>query len=156
MAGQTGHMGRHEEGRDMKLREWMSPDPVTVGPTTTVREARRLLRYYGVRHLPVVSKDGVVGMISDRDVRIEDADLSRIGGVNQVASVLGSSRLVEDVMSSPAYVIRIDETVEAAARLMLSRRISALPVVDADNMLVGVVTTTDCLLASLTPQPAAS
>jgi acetoin utilization protein AcuB len=138
----------------MQIREWMSPDPVTVSPTTTVREARRLLHYYGVRHLPVLSDDRVVGMISDRDVRIEDADLSRIAGVGQVAGVLGSSRLVEDVMSSPPYVIAMEETVESAARLMLSRRISALPVVDREGGLVGVITTTDCLLASLTPQPA--
>jgi acetoin utilization protein AcuB len=138
----------------MQIREWMSPDPVTVSPTTTVREARRLLHYYGVRHLPVVSDDRVVGMVSDRDVRIEDADLSRIAGVGQVATVLGSSRLVEDVMSAPPYVIAMEETVESAARLMLSRRISALPVVDREGGLVGVITTTDCLLASLTPQPA--
>jgi acetoin utilization protein AcuB len=149
-----GPRARDEEGREMKLREWMSPDPVTVGPMTTVREARRLLHYYGVRHLPVVSNDGVVGMISDRDVRIDDSALSQLGAPSQVSTVLGSSKLVEDVMSSPAYVIGVDETVEAAARLMLSRRISALPVVDAENHLVGVVTTTDCLLASLTPQPA--
>jgi acetoin utilization protein AcuB len=138
----------------MQIREWMSPDPVTVSPTTTVREARRLMHYYGVRHLPVVSDDRVVGMVSDRDVRIEDADLSRIAGVGQVATVLGSSRLVEDVMSAPPYVIAMEETVESAARLMLSRRISALPVVDREGGLVGVITTTDCLLASLTPQPA--
>lgn len=44
-----------------------------------------------------------------------------------------------------------DDTVEVAARRMLSRRVSALPVVDEDGGLRGVITTTDCLLASLSP-----
>jgi acetoin utilization protein AcuB len=138
----------------MRVREWMSPDPVTVAPSTTVREARRLLHYYGVRHLPVVSRDRVVGIISDRDVRVDEAELSRLEELARVGAVLGSGRLVEDVMSSPVHRIDADEPIEVAARLMLSRRISALPVTDPDGALLGIITTTDCLLASLTPQHA--
>jgi acetoin utilization protein AcuB len=138
----------------MRISEWMSPDPVTVGPLTTVREARKLLRYYGIRHLPVTSGGRVVGIISDRDVRIDESALAALAGVEQLSGVLGSGQLVESVMSSPAHTIRADEPVEAAARVMLSRRISALPVVDEDGALVGVITSTDCLLAAMTPSPA--
>ena len=94
---------------------------------------------YGIRHLPVVVHGRVLGMISDRDVR---------GAM--------PGRTVADVMSSPAHVVRPDDTIETAARLMLSRHISALPVVDAGGQLTGMITTTDCLLASLTPVEAGS
>ncbi|HEY8339245.1 MAG TPA: CBS domain-containing protein [Egibacteraceae bacterium] len=131
----------------MRVREWMSPDPVTAEPTTTVAEARHLLHYYGIRHLPVVEDGRVVGMVSDRDLR-QDPSAPR----NREAD----ERELAAVMSSPAHVVDLDASVTDAARLMLSRRISALPVVDGpDRRLVGMITTTDCLLASLSPQPSA-
>jgi acetoin utilization protein AcuB len=141
----------------MLVRTWMSPDPVTVQPTTTANEARRLLRYYGIRHLPVVDDGQVVGMVSDRDVRVDEVLLAQLkakpGGESQLPEALGETRLVEAVMSAPAHVIAPDEPIEAAARLMLSRQISALPVLDVDGGLLGVVTTTDCLLAFLDREP---
>ena len=139
----------------MLVRNWMSPDPVTVEPATDVGEARRLMRYYGVRHLPVVDEQGhVVGMVSDRDVRIDDAEVRRLASMGRVGEATGDGQIVEAVMSSPVHTVGADEPVEAAARQMLSRRVSALPVVDADRRMQGVITTTDCLLASLSPASA--
>jgi acetoin utilization protein AcuB len=140
----------------MRVRDWMSTDPVTVTPSTHVVEARRLLDAYGIRHLPVVERDRVAGMISDRDVRISPAALHQ---VTERLAATSRTRIDEDagvglvvaaVMSAPAHVITAEDGVEAAARLMLSRRISALPVLE-DGELVGLITTTDCLLASLAP-----
>lgn len=133
----------------MRVREWMSPDPVTVTPSTPVPEARRLLRYYGVRHLPVVEGERVVGIISDRDVRIDEATLRALARARG-----DDAREVRLVMSAPAHVVGPDETIEAAARSMLSWRISALPVVAPGGRLLGIITTTDCLLASLAPRTA--
>jgi acetoin utilization protein AcuB len=141
----------------MRVREWMSPDPVTVEPSTSVREARRLLRYYGIRHLPVVESDRVVGMLSDRDVRIDDSALDAIAAASSHPHEAGgATREVRLVMSAPVHVIGPDEAVVAAARAMLSWRVSALPVVNGQNRLLGLITTTDCLLASLSPLEAAS
>jgi acetoin utilization protein AcuB len=136
----------------MRVRDWMSPDPVSVEPSTSVREARRLLGYYGIRHLPVVVNDRVVGIVSDRDVRMDDNVLEIVASAEGAGEATGGGRPVEALMSSPVHTIGPDEPVEAAARMMLSRRISAVPVVDRDNRLVGVITSTDCLLASLRPQ----
>ena len=133
----------------MLVRNWMSPDPVTISGDTTVHEARRLLDYYGIRHLLVVDADRLVGVVSDRDVRIDDTSLRKAIRDGTVADLVDDKRTTAAIMSSPAQVIDIDASVEAAARLMLSRRISALPVVEFDNRLRGVITTTDCLLASL-------
>lgn len=135
----------------MKVCDWMSPDPVTVDPPTSVRQARRLLSYYGVRHLPVVERDALVGIVSDRDLRPDDRPGQRPGSPDE--------RTVEDVMSAPVHSVQDTASIEDAARLMLSRRVSAAPVLDAEGSLVGLVTTTDCLLAALhhdtdaTPDP---
>lgn len=138
-----------------RVDDWMTPDPVTVSPGETIEDARGLLRHYGIRHLPVVDGHGrVLGVISDRDVRVDDERLRRLSHLPQVAEALGAERLVEDVMSSPPHNTAPDASVDEAARLMMSNRIHALPVVD-EGRLVGVITTTDCLLASLSPHTTA-
>lgn len=139
----------------MRVGDWMSADPVIVAPATEVGEARRLMHEGGFRHLPVVDGGRLVGIVSDRDVRIDERALeralSRLTDVSVVvlAEAAGDERPVSQVMSRSPHVVDEADPIEAAARLMLSRRISALPVVDGDRGLVGVVTTTDCLLAAL-------
>ncbi len=134
------------------VRLWMSPEPTTIGPSTPVREARQLLGRLGIRHLPVVDASGrLVGIISDRDVRVDDATLEAVADRGRVGAAEGEGVEVADVMSTSVHSIGPDEPIEAAARLMLSRRVSALPVVDPEWTLLGIITTTDCLLASLSP-----
>jgi acetoin utilization protein AcuB len=136
----------------MSVRLWMSPDPMTVDPGTPLREARQLLGRQGIRHLPVVNAAGqLAGIISDRDVRLDDAALEAVAARGRVSSEEGEGVAVGDVMSTSVHTIGPDESVQAAARLMLSRRVSALPVVDDDQALLGIITSTDCLLASLAP-----
>lgn len=138
----------------MHVRDWMNTDPILVGPATEVREARSLLHQNGIRHLPVVDEGRLVGIVSDRDVRIDDRSLRQLTALERVGQAAGEGKPVEAVMSPGPHVIGGDEPVAAAARMMLSRRVSALPVVD-DGVLVGIITTTDCMLALLAPGPAA-
>lgn len=114
----------------MLVRDWMTADPVCVAPDTPLADVRERLERGGFRHLPVVGDGRLVGIVSDRDVR----------------SAQGATAAA--VMSTSVQHIDPGETVEAAARQMLSRRISALPVVSGESV-VGIITTTDCLLALL-------
>ncbi len=146
----------------MKVRDWMSPGPVAVSPDTSVAEARRLLREMGFRHLPVVADDpagalttvrdrvhgfALTGMVSDRDVAIDPHELRTAVRRRRVEELVDDDRPVEAVMSSHPHVVRDDAEVSEAARLLLSRQIGALPVVDRDRRLVGIITAVDCLLA---------
>ena len=137
----------------MRVKDWISTAPVTVTPEISVAEARHLMRLRGVRHLPVVEGDRVAGMLSDRDVRITDDQLETLAGAENehVEHVAGTTRTAQQAMSSPAHVISPEASIHDASRVLLSRRISALPVVDDDGALVGLLTTTDCLLAFLSP-----
>lgn len=136
----------------MQVREWMSPDPVTVTPTTTVADARTLLSEHGFRHLPVVDGGGVlVGIVSDRDVAINPRALRAAVRRHTVGDLVDDDRTVEAVMSRDPHVVDADATLDAAARLLVSRQISALPVLDDDRALIGIITSVDCLLATLQP-----
>lgn len=138
----------------MRVRDWMNTDPIVVGPGTEVREARRLLHHSGIRHLPVVDDGRLVGIVSDRDVRIDDRSLHQLAALERLGQAAGEDKPVEAVMSPDPHVIDGDQPIATAARLLLSRRISALPVVD-DGELVGIITTTDCMLALLAADHAA-
>jgi acetoin utilization protein AcuB len=132
----------------MQVRDWMSSDPVTVSVDDTVSEARRLLDTEGVRHLPVVDDTRLVGILSDRDVAIREAALRQAVLRNDIATLLDDERPVEAVMSSDVHTVGADVPIAEAARTLVSRRINALPVVE-DGRLVGILTSTDCLLATL-------
>lgn len=136
----------------MAVRDWMTIEPTVVGIDVSVREARLLMRERGIRHLPVVIDGRVVGIISDRDVSVDDRSLRRIDALERIGEVAGEGKPVEAVMHTSVHTIDADANVADAARLMLSRRISSLPVVIDDMVLVGIITTTDCLLAALSPE----
>jgi CBS domain-containing protein len=53
---------------EARVREWMTPDPVTVSPSTPVEEAGRIMIDQGFRHLPVVDQERPVGIVSIRDL----------------------------------------------------------------------------------------
>jgi acetoin utilization protein AcuB len=137
----------------MRVCDWMTSHPVAVRASATVREARRLLSYHRVRHLPVTDGGQVVGMLSDEDVRIEEVPCLR--SLHEVPGLLGAGRSVSSLLREPAVTIYPDATIEAAADLLLATRVHALAVVDRGRHLVGVLTPSDCLRALLTGQPAA-
>lgn len=134
----------------MSVAEWMTTDPITIGPDASVREARLRMREEGIRHLPVVSEGRLIGIVSDRDVRIDDRSLRRLETLERLGDVTGEGKPVEAVMSESVHTVTPVASMGDAARLMLSRRVSALPVVDENFVPIGIVTTTDCLLVSLT------
>jgi acetoin utilization protein AcuB len=109
------------------------------------------LTEHGFRHLPVVDGGTLIGIVSDRDVAINPGALRAAMRNHTVGDLIHDDRPVEAIMSRDPHVIEEGATVEAAARLLVSRRISALPVVDDSRRLVGIITSVDCLLATLQP-----
>lgn len=96
--------------------------------------AAQLMRWAGVRHLPIVDDhDVVVGVLAERDLLRHRAD------------GIAESGTVRQHMSGPAEVITPDEEVAAACALLVARHIGCLPVVDEGGRLVGIVTTSDLL-----------
>lgn len=135
----------------VRVAEWMTPDPVTVTPTTDVATARNLLHSRGFRHLPVVDGPRLRGIVSDRDVGVNVRQVRSAIRAGALDGLLDDARPVAAVMSTTPHRVRADAPLVEAVRLMVSRRIHALPVIDDRQRLVGIITSMDCLLAALAP-----
>jgi acetoin utilization protein AcuB len=127
----------------MLVRDVMRPDPITVSPDTTLPQAVRLAAQRGIRHLPVVEGERLVGIVSDRDLKRAMASPATSLEAHELRYLL--DRLpVREIMSAAVITIGPMMPVEEAARLMVLEKIGALPVIEADR-LVGIVTETDVL-----------
>jgi acetoin utilization protein AcuB len=128
----------------MLVQDIMQTDLVTVSPATTLGEALSLARQRGIRHLLVVDDDGnLAGIVSDRDLK-EIMVWPAGGTARGAAAVFPDDVSVRDVMTKQVVTIAPMFPIEDAARVMVRRKISALPVIEADR-LVGIVTETDVL-----------
>jgi acetoin utilization protein AcuB len=123
-----------------RVRDLMSQQPKTVTPATQVLEAVSLMTEGGFRHLVVVEGGAVVGMLSDRDILRQMPPPHRASPAEQGKF---STDEVRVLMTRPAITIGLDEPIEAAVDVMLAEHIGALPVIDAAQRLVGVITLVD-------------
>ena len=121
----------------MLISDIAQADLITVTPEASLATVLHLLNRKGVRHLPVVQYGRLVGIISDRDVKSVLALSSGLEGLDHY-------RTAEQIMTRDPITIAPTSPVEEAVRLMVSARISALPVVQ-DTRLTGIVTETDLL-----------
>ena len=101
----------------------------------------------------MVAGDRLIGILSDRDLSVDDRSLRRLEAHEHVGEPGGEGKPVEAVMSADVETIGPDASVGDAARLLLERHISALPVVDADRTLLGIISLTDCASPADDPRP---
>ncbi len=123
----------------------MTPDPVTILPDATLTEARALLDQHRIRHLPVVDGEKLLGIITDRDIRMASFPGPPGRPTSETETLLGLIK-VRDVMSRGVITIHPEASIGQAARLLVSRKFGGLPVVEGER-LVGIITVTDVLEA---------
>jgi acetoin utilization protein AcuB len=129
----------------MKVRELMTGGLVCVTPETPVVEARQTMITQRIRHLLVTEDRRLLGIVTDRDIRLNLPSQATSLSVWEMNYLL--ARLtVGEVMTKSVIIIGPDREARDAARLMMEHKIGALPVVDDDH-LIGIVTETDILRA---------
>lgn len=129
----------------MRVKDLISGPPITIAPETPVLEARRVMQTRAIRHLLVVEHGRLVGIVTDRDIRLNMPSPATTLSVWEVNYLL--ARLtVREVMTTSVIVVEPDRGVHDAAMLLVTEKIGALPVVDGER-LVGIVTETDFLRA---------
>ena len=134
------------------VRNWMTPNPITVTPRTKLSEAHRLMLEYNIHCLPVVSADRVVGIITRRDICQAQSLDSTTLSVYELNSIL--DRLtVREFMACNPMTVSADATIGDAADLILKYKIGGLPVVE-DGKLFGIITETDISVSILQPENA--
>lgn len=128
----------------MLVKDIMQADVVTVTPETRLPQVLRLLQPRGFRHVPVTDHGALVGIISDRDLKQAMASLAGSGGGGAALESARERLTAAEIMMRSVTTIGPMFPAEEAARLMVTQKISALPVTDGVR-LVGIVTETDIL-----------
>ncbi len=143
----------------MKVRDLMTPDPVTVGPETPVQEIARLLLERRINGVPVVDSDGaLLGIVTEGDLvhRAADERLQPRESVwkehfwrsvfrrDEPETDRAQGRTAAEVMTRRVIAVTPDTDAAVAARLLVRHRIKALPVVEG-NRVVGMVSRLDFL-----------
>jgi acetoin utilization protein AcuB len=119
-------------------REPMTRKVIISPPEMSLRDAWQIMQQERFRHLPVVSDGRLVGILSDRDIRLRST-------LHDGEIVVPDTTVGEAATRSP-YVCEPDADVCDLVRVMTGEKIDAVPVVDRDHTLVGLVTSTDLLL----------
>ncbi len=132
----------------MKVKELMKKKVKTVSPQDTVNKVFLLLNFEQIRHLPVVEKTKVVGIVSDRDLKkvLGALRTKKVYQNKGETHVVIKSRKVKTIMRRGVVTISPNANSTEAAALMAKKKIGALPVVKKGN-LVGIITATDILKA---------
>jgi acetoin utilization protein AcuB len=120
----------------MLVRDIMTRPAVAISADITLEDAYRTMREKGIRHLPVLDGERLVGVITDRDLRLATSALT--------PSPFPPGCPVSTVMSRDLLTADPADPVEDAARTMRENKVGCLPIVD-DGRLVGIITGLDLL-----------
>jgi len=132
----------------MFIDKSMTRRVITIGPDAGVLEARGKMEENGIRHLPVVDEyNKVVGIITDRDVRsalpsVFSTCREDLKEIQQISALK-----VGDIMNKKVITISPMDTLEDALLLMHKSNKGALPVVDRDGKLKGIISRRDLISA---------
>ncbi|MDJ0622771.1 MAG: CBS and ACT domain-containing protein [Desulfocapsaceae bacterium] len=132
----------------MFVSETMATDLITVRPDTTLKEAKGLMQEKNIRHLPVVDEVGkLLGIVTDRDMR--DAQPSSLLDEETYARTYERvmEHRVEEIMSKEPLTISGFYTLQDTLLVMGKKKVGALPVINEDGMLEGIMSTRDLLRA---------
>jgi len=132
----------------MKRRELvskiMSTNLITVNHTNNLVEAEKLFNENSIRHIPVVSGDDIIGILSLTDLlRVSFVDAYG-SDESDVHTSVYNMLSIEQVMVKKLISVSSTQTIKEVAEILAKNEFHALPVVD-DGKLIGIVTTTDLL-----------
>lgn len=120
------------------IKDIMSSSPVIVEQSATVLEAKQLMSRYSVRHLPVVAGGKLVGILTDRDLKLAQAVTKDIH--------FDESHTVGDTCVRDIYVVKSTEPASTVLAYLAKERIGSALVTE-ENKLAGIFTVTDACKA---------
>ena len=144
--------------KEIKVRDAMTPDPITVLPETPVTDVARVMIKNGIGGVPVVNKEGdLLGIITESDLIVQDTDVkfpSFVHFLDGYVFVPGSihrfgekflkavAATAEDLMTADIITVDAEDPVEDTATLMSKKRLKRFPVI-SEGQLVGIITMRD-------------
>jgi acetoin utilization protein AcuB len=122
--------------------EWMTREVITITPDTSLKEAHDIMNAKNIRRLPVVIYGKVLGIVTLGDIRGAEPSRASSLSVWEMNDLLANLKVAEIMTRNPT-TIHEDASIGDAARVMLEKKFSGLPVVDQENRLVGIITESD-------------
>lgn len=129
--------------KDVPVSEIMSTKLITISTKQSLYEAEKLFNRHHIRHIPVVEKGHLVGMVSHTDLlRISFADFDESD--ESVLPVIYEMYTIPQLMTRVPVFVEVDTTIKETAEILARQSFHSLPVLDKGK-LVGIVTTTDMI-----------
>ena len=126
----------------MRVKNRMSPSPITATPDTNYNEALRLMQQNHIKSLPIVNKkEQLVGIVTRGDMLRAEPSLVSTLSAYEIVSMLEKVTM-KKIMNAPVYVVEENCSITNAANFMLDNNITCLPVIQGEK-LVGIITDTD-------------
>ncbi len=140
----------------MKVLDFMTENVITTTPGETLKDAARKMITARVSGLPVVDEGNhVIGIITEADFLEREAERDRTPGLLDALfhrrDAIVEAEIVGEVMTERPVLIHQDSSLAAAARSMAKHGVKRLPVVDADGVLLGVISRADIVNAFARP-----
>jgi len=132
--------------KDALVKDHMRTPVVTISAEAGLDRAMLIMRTQRIRHLPVVNEaHELIGLISDRDLRLsmEELELGPSGAPK--GYYLPALTKIRTVMITNVLTAASDMPLANAATIMSERKIGALPVLDNNKKIVGIITESDLL-----------
>jgi acetoin utilization protein AcuB len=131
----------------MTARDVMTPNPATATAKTSIAEVWGLMRELEIRHVPVVDRGALVGMVSDRDLaRLDVAQVLTARGAGGLERELATP--IVEIMSTDVIFVEPETDLSEVVGLLLEHRVGALPVIRPDSRaVVGIISYIDVLRA---------
>ena len=134
----------------MRVEQLMTKKVFTVEQHDLIDRVFFLIHYERIRHLPVVEKNKVIGIVSDRDLYKALGPKSNSNAIEtpsnpNSATLHVVAQKVQHIMHRKVLTVTPETYASEAAAIMADNKVGALPVVDKDNKLVGILSAIDIL-----------
>ena len=126
----------------MIVKDWMSKPAITIDVNASMNDAIKLFKKNNIKMLPVMEKDKLVGIITDRDIKRASASDATTLEIHELLYLI-SKIMIKEIMTKNPVTVSPDYTVEETAEVLLKHNISGVPVVDHYGTVVGVMTQND-------------
>ncbi|MBW2023378.1 MAG: CBS domain-containing protein, partial [Deltaproteobacteria bacterium] len=122
----------------MLVKNWMNKEFYTLNVEDTMWDASRLMKEKGVQMVPVMKKNKLVGVLTDRDLKRASASDATALAIHELLYLLTRIK-IKEIMSKNPITVPVDFTVAEAAEVLLHNKISGAPVVDHEGKIVGTI-----------------
>ncbi|MBX3010328.1 MAG: CBS domain-containing protein [Caldilineaceae bacterium] len=131
----------------MLVKDQMTTPVITISPETPFQDALKVMREHKIRRIPVVNeRHKLVGIVSERDLLHAEPSPATSLSVWELNYLLWKLT-IRDVMNTDVITVTPLTTLQDAASLLIKYKIGGLPVVNADEQVVGIITETDIFKA---------